>query len=641
MDFFTAQDNARKTIRKLAFYFALAVLCVATLTYLVLSFIFRFPIGDPPGFLFFFVFPAILILLASLYKTIQLGSHGGNVAMDLGGQYLQPDTNNPKERQLLNVVEEMSIASGIPIPEVYILPRETGINAFSAGNTISEAAIGITQGAVDFLNRDELQGVIAHEFSHILHGDILINTRLIGMLYGVSITKILGIYLIHFPDFCQGTVNLRQILAFLLTNFILPIPGYILFAFGSIGAFFASMIKASISRQREYLADASAVQFTRNPDGIGNALRKIGGYRRGSRIDSPWAEEASHIYFAKHTFMASPNFPTHPPLKERINRIDPNWHGKFIRVESTTHLPDPATPSSIHSPLNTTNNADYNPNTQHSLSNFQSNLGTLTAANLALATRILFSLPTSLHQSSHHRQGSKAIILALLLSNDPKIRDIQKQAILTTLNDSIWEQINQFEAQANSIHSAAKIALIDLAISTIRKLPHANIFAFVQLLKEMVKADNQINLFEFMLQRMVRRHLEITLHKIPHPTLKYPFPKGLEPEIETLLSTLAYVGSDNPQQRLEAFAAGQLHIVNSLARPLHFQAIDNDTLTRVDHALLKLEHCSNHIKKMILLACARTVAADHFLSNQEAELIRAIGDGIGCPVPPLAYASLS
>ncbi len=283
----------------------------------------------------------LVITIGSLYKMTMLSGGGESVALALGGRKVPANTRDLAERILLNVVEEMALASGTPVPPVYIMDDEEGINAFAAGTTPQNAVIGITRGAILTLKRDELQGVIAHEFSHILNGDMRLNIRLMGLLHGILVLALIGYMVLRIVGNSPGRVSTRRssddnkgagglILAILAAGVALLIIGY-------VGVFFAHLIKSAVSRQREFLADASAVQFTRNPSGIADALKKIGGWSKSSKITSPRAEESSHMFFGSAMMLSF--FATHPPLAQRIQRIDPNFKGNFPNPESFSMMP--------------------------------------------------------------------------------------------------------------------------------------------------------------------------------------------------------------------------------------------------------------------------------------------------------------
>ena len=351
MDFFQRQDHARRKSTLLIAYFVLAVVTIALAMYLAACFI--TPMLSPdtnsgdsrstrstqsreitlwqPQLLLWVGGGTLLVIgLGSLYKIIELRGGGATIANMLGGRLIQPNTNDPGERRLMNVIQEMALASGTPVPPVYVLEEEKGINAFAAGYTPADAVIGVNRGTIDYLSRDELQGVIAHEFSHILNGDMRTNIHLMGVLHGILLIAVIGFYALRFGGLSSGrsSNNKNNSAAYIM------LVGVAALIIGAIGLFFARLIKATLSRQREYLADASAVQFTRNPAGISGALKKIGGLANGSRVLSAESESASHMFFGNARRESSfISFSTHPPLGERIRRLDPSFEGKFPEVK--------------------------------------------------------------------------------------------------------------------------------------------------------------------------------------------------------------------------------------------------------------------------------------------------------------------
>jgi Zn-dependent protease with chaperone function len=332
MDFFAHQQKARKSTKVLVVYFGIAVVCIIASVYFASLLIFHgfdtrqagnaatqdLVLWDAMLFLRVVLGTLGVVIIGSLYKTAALAKGGSAVAESLGGRLVDPDTTHPDERKLRNVIEEMAIAAGVPLPKIYVLDHETGINAFAAGHTPNDAAIGVTAGCVTLLDRDELQGVIGHEFSHILNGDMRLNLRIMGVLFGILCLSVIGRVLIYSRGGDRGKSPLMLL-------------GLALMFIGAIGVFFGRLIQAALSRQREFLADASAVQFTRNPAGLSAALQKIGG--AGSQVHSAHAGEASHLFFSNglgKPFLGA--LATHPPLDKRIRAIDPAWNGTFLNA---------------------------------------------------------------------------------------------------------------------------------------------------------------------------------------------------------------------------------------------------------------------------------------------------------------------
>src|SRR5262245_7939637 len=330
-NFFQQQDSARRKTFQLVVYFVLAILILIALVYGLLLALSVYSADAPVSWwqpeLLLLAAPGVGLVVggASAFKVAQLASGGQAVALMMGGQEVPGTTTDARQKRLLNVVEEMALAAGVPVPPVYVL-QERSINAFAAGYAPGDAVVAVSQGCLKYLTRDELQGVVAHEFSHILNGDMRLNIRLIGLIFGIMALSIIGRILMHTSG---GRSSRRD-----GSRGGMVLLGLGVLVLGLVGAFFGRLIMAAVSRQREYLADASAVQFTRNRDGIGGALKKIGGLAEGSRIDNPQAAEVGHMFFA-NAFAGeglAGLLATHPPLVERIRRLDPQFDGQFPGV---------------------------------------------------------------------------------------------------------------------------------------------------------------------------------------------------------------------------------------------------------------------------------------------------------------------
>ncbi|MDH5185263.1 MAG: M48 family metallopeptidase, partial [Gammaproteobacteria bacterium] len=440
MNFFEAQAVARRSTVWLVLLFSMAVIgliLVTNILVLILSAYLEtgqilFAYDTLHGYFQWSRFVAVsiavtlLILGGSLIKSSQLSAGGHVIAEALGGQFIPQNSPEPHHRKIINVVEEMALASGSPVPKVYLLD-EPGINAFAAGWTSSDAVIGITLGAVRQLGRDELQGVIAHEFSHILNGDMRLNIRLTGVLHGILLIGIIGYYLMRVMTYARSSRNEKggSIVAVVIAL------GLGLVVIGYIGTFFGNMIKAMVSRQREYLADASSVQFTRNRDGISGALKKIGGIHHGSRLSSPAAPEFSHAYFAQgvSAFMGE-LFATHPPLKKRILRIDPRWDGKFTSTQASDEEGSSQSESVISDHSKKANHMTAATigavvaDALHSIDH----VGQPSEAHLGYARQLLTEIPAELKAESQDPYGVRALMYALLLH--PSAAEQSKQCLL-------------------------------------------------------------------------------------------------------------------------------------------------------------------------------------------------------------------
>jgi len=526
----------------------------------------------------------------------------------------------------------MAVASGMPVPEVYVLDHERGINSFAAGHTQSDVAIGVTRGCLKLLNRDELQGVVAHEFSHILNGDTRLNMRLMGIAHGVLWPVIVGRVLARGSNRPSepGESILDEDQSITRLPFILL--GYVMLAVGCIGLPFVRLIKSAICREREWLADAAAVQFTRYPDGIAGALKKIGGLYKQGRLDTPHAETASHLYFANSSFTPWFGFlSTHPPLAKRILAIDPAFDGQFPKVK--------ALPPSQFEREQTYENAvaqvmaieRTNPEV------FMSGTGSLTIEHIRRAAALRLGLPGKVTSAFSSPTGAMALVYALLLSADESTRAGQLELLGQKLDSPMLGQINDLLPEVANLDPRVKLPLIDLTLPALRHLELDQHLQFTQLVQDLVEYDRAIDLFEYTLQKVLFRHLRSYYEPSSKPGACYSSLKPLLAECSVLLSALAHIGQPEESAVSVAFqrGAGYLDAAEGAVRLLSGEA---RSLTRVDSALDRLVQASPSVKRNVLLACAQTVAADGQVLYREAELLRAIADTLDCPVPPFVEA---
>ncbi len=648
MDFFQNQDDARRRTRRLLVLFAASVAAIIVLLYLAAG----FATGWKQGLLDWKLLGTVAALsagtigLGSGYKTLQLSAGGSALAQDLGGRALDPDTTHPDERRLLNIVEEMALASGLPVPAVWIMDDEEGINAFAAGHTPSDAVVGVTRGCMRALSRDELQGVIAHEFSHILNGDMRLNLRLIGVVHGLLVMAILGRILLRFAaEMRGGRSNSKE----MDPRLALLLGGAVLLGLGYLGVFFGNLIKAAISRQREFLADASAVQFTRNPDSIGGALLKIGGYSYGSQLKSPKTEEASHMMFCNamgnHLVAA---LSTHPPLEDRIKAILPHWDGTW----PTVSLPDIAARSGRSLPATPPPGADAiggtmarfaavggaNRVTAAQAQTAIGRIGQPTHEEIAAAVALSEGIPADLQAVLRDSGGAQAGIFAVVLSDDPGAR-AREETVLSSLTDQhTIATASGIAGRIHGWHSAQLIAMIDLAMPALRGLTPAEYGRFSHILSQLIAADGQMDLFEFMLQKIVRRNLDLVFRRTTPPGIEVRRFHEVKAEAGEILGAFASLsgapGSAAHQRSLKA-------AVQSLsASGIAFEPVPAPVaLDRIDAALDRFDRAVPSVKKQLILACAAAVFSDGQVSSNEAELLRAVADTIGCPVPPYGISS--
>ena len=631
-DFFERQDVARRNTTRLVILFALAVLALIVSIDLLLAatmgYLGRNPetgavdwtLAADPGVLSLAVFGTLFVAGGgTLFKIAQLRGGGKVVAEQLGGRLLNPDTTVPSEQQLLNVVQEMAIASGAPTPPVYLLDNEAGINAFAAGFTPSDAVIGVTRGAAETFTRDEMQGVIAHEFSHILNGDMRLNIRLIGLLHGILIIGILGYFVLRMGMFSGvGRSRSRQQGS--------PLPllalGAGLMAVGLFGTLFGNLIKAAVSRQREFLADASAVQFTRQPAGLAGALKRIGGATAGSGIQSPNAPEASHMFFGRATRGLSGLFSTHPPLAERIRRIDPSWDGAL-----------PEGPAAARSQSSAAGVAAF--------AGGAASAGLLTPdqvgqpageAHLQYATRLVKSLPAPLVSAVHEPYGARAVVYALLLDHEAAPRQRQLAHLEGAADPGVYEETLRLMPLVQQLDMRARLPLLDMSLPALRGLVLAQYELFKQNVAALVQADSEIDLFEWSLHRILLHDLETHFVKRRPPRVRHRTLASVRAHSELLLSMLAYAG----HRDLESARHGFDQAKRSLGLPdARLHPVDDLQFTALDAALAAVEEAAPKVKRQVLRAAVACIAADRTVTATEAELLRAMSASIGCPMPPL------
>ena len=643
MDFFQHQESARRRTGLLIFYFIAAVVLIVLLTYsivagvLLLSGSGRGPgahplvaLWDPALFAVVGMGTLTLIGGGSLYRIASLAGGGPSVAEMMGGRPLRPQTTDPDERKILNVVEEMAIASGMPVPPVYLLEREDGINAFAAGFTPGDAVIGVTRGCIRQLTRDELQGVIAHEFSHILNGDMRLNIRLIGVLYGILLISMTGWIIFRstadsyrYED--RGDDDKRGVNPW-------PLLGLGLYVLGYIGVVFGNLIKAAVSRQREFLADASAVQFTRNPDGIAGALKKIGALDQGSRVAAPEAQEASHLFFGDAVGHLLGFFATHPPLVERIRRIDPSFDGDFSRVRlgAAGGIPPEAPAPATLRPQVRPGRGVFRFNPREVVEH----VGTIEPRQLAYASAVLTSLPDPLRTLAYEPFGARAIVLALLVDRDSEaLRAAQLERLALYAEPAMRDEVERVLPTVQSLAPELRLPLASMAVPALRRLSHDQLAAFAAGVRELVRADDQVSLYEYALQRLLTHQLGGRRRPGPPSGDASRSAELLAGPVRHVLGVLAHVGSAQPSDAARAFGLG----IRALGGPEAGSSLpprDLD-LRKLDGALDGLDAATPSLKRRIIAACAACIGADGQVTLEEGELLRAIADSLGCPVPPL------
>jgi Zn-dependent protease with chaperone function len=676
MDFFEAQERARRRSKRLVFLFSLAVIGIVLSTYAAVMaginasndghrlqadywefqrtarwsdqpFVHHW--WNPQLFLAIAGGTVAVVGLASLYKWSQMRHGGAAVAEMVGGRAVDPKSTDLRERRLLNVVEEMAIASGIPMPAVYILEGEPGLNAFAAGLTTADAAVAVTRGTLDKLTRDELQGVIAHEFSHILNGDMRLNVRITAIVFGILVIGLLGRGILR--SLGRGRIrssgggkNKGGGLALLLAL------GLALMIIGYIGYFFGRLIQAAVSRQREFLADASAVQFTRNPLGIGGALKKIGGYALGGTMLNNHAGEIGHFFIAQ-AFKSSFGglWATHPPLDQRIRAVEPNWDGKLydppevvdIRNESFatagfgggTRYGANETLQRIHEAP-----ADLPPPMPQPRIPFQparavTDIGALTDSHFRHSQLLLESIPVRLRDAVHDTATAQTVVYGLLLNGDKAARDAQQALVAHHAGPEAAAQLAGFRSALSVLDPAARLPLLQLALPALRQLDPAALDRFATVLDELVHADAKVTPFEYALQKMLLSQLRLA--QAPNRAMQFDSFPAVAREITVVLSALAHF---SPTASAQAFTAGTTHLP-LLAGRLQLLEPAACGLEPLDAALDKLAVCSLPIKKRLLIAAAHVIGSDGTISAEEGELYRALAATLDLPMPHLGAAA--
>ncbi|TWU35153.1 M48 family metallopeptidase [Novipirellula artificiosorum] len=584
------------------------------------------------------VFAALLILSGTLYKVLALRHGGGmSVAESVGGKRAFPSTGDLAERRLLNIVEEMAIASGTPVPPVFVLD-EPGINAFAAGYSSSDAVIGVTRGAIEHLNREQLQGVIAHEFSHILNGDMRMSIRLIGILHGILLLALIGKLL--FRVFAYGGGGSRSSRGRGGAPIYLLGFAFALIIIGSLGSLLGGLIKAAVSRQREYLADASAVQFTRNPGGIAGALKKIGGLHSHGKLKHPNATVASHMYFAQGVFEGLTGLmATHPPLPKRIMAIDPGWDGVFPSISRAVGDVSRSDVSAGAAGFAGDARVDSRPTDDaplHVVNHAADQIGTPEMFHRRYAAGLLDELDPKLLEAARDPYAARAVVFALLLDREPTIRSQQMATLNQKIEPSLVQLTQRLSQLTDRLPDKAYLPVIDVTLPSLAAMSKPQYVAFMQSFDALARADSKISVFEWTLAQVLRRNLRPHFGPVQSPVVYYYGLQRLTPEVSVLLSTLARVGHESTQDVQMAFAAGARRVGLSMDLLPESEC----TLKTLDDALKVFPRVTERLRGKVVDGCAATVCADGKVRIREAELLRGIADLLDCPVPPLIERDL-
>jgi Zn-dependent protease with chaperone function len=638
MDFFEQQHRARRHTWLMALMFLLAVAGIVVSINVVGGWIYLFAtdrpllpvvyaLGAVPHSAYVVTTLVVLGIVAggTLTRMYDLSGGGASLAMMVGARRIKRDSQSTPDRKLLNIVEEMAIASGITVPQVYVMDGETAINAFAAGYSPNEAAVIVTQGTLENLSRDELQGVIAHEFSHILNGDMRLNVRLLGVIAGIVLIGSIGGFIMRIGRGGSGTRG----------DIRVWLVGLMLWLLGSIGVVAGRLIKSAISRQREFLADASAVQFTRNPEGIGGALYKIG--QHGSAVGERHAEEISHmcISLPVSDLLEFDWFSTHPPLEERIERV---MGPGGVRLLQEREKREPAAPAATatatpgaaalpeemlaaaggigapaHRELRTTREAVI------------ASVGSPSTAHVEHARRILEELPPELRAAAGNAEGGRALLAAMLLG-EGEVRAGQLDTIRARAGEGVAARAEAFAGLMRPLGPRARMPLFDLALPSLKRMDQGARDGLRQMLRSLAEADHKITIGEFVLLTLCERLLGAAQKGAP--PVKYRSVDAVAGEAGVLLSLLAHAGGLG----MPAFDAGMkaLGLSGGVLR-----SRSELTIAAVESALSELKLLAPLKKPILIKACLEVVMANGKLTVAEGELMRAICAALDSPLPPI------
>jgi Zn-dependent protease with chaperone function len=640
LNFFDAQDRARKATRWLVVvYFAATALIVLGVTAVVGLALFGTSLdgrqyspgeilaANPVPLLATAALTTLFIFGASIYKTMVLSAGGGQVARQVGGTQVPADVADPLRRRLRNVVEEMAIASGVPVPEIYVLEEESGINAFAAGYAPGDAAVAITRGALELLTRDELQGVVAHEFSHILNGDMRLNIRLMGVLFGILALGLMGRMIVRggYHGRLVSSRRDRGAPVVLLIGLGVAILGW-------IGLFFARLIKAGVSRQREFLADASAVQFTRQTDGIANALKKIGGYKEASYLRSKDPEEISHMLFgsgARFTGL----FATHPPLADRIRAVDPSFResdypqvvpgslGDRMAADRVSAMAPPAAHAAAVPPAELPDavaESAGNPDAQH----------------IAYARQLRQSMPEALYDAAHSVELAYLLVIALVIDKGHEHRDRQLRLAEEQLGAERARIVARLHDEVSSMSAEYRLPLLEITFPALKLRPSAQLEYLVELAGRLIDVDGQVDLYEYCFYRVLRVSLGQAMNPAQSRSPRRRARGELRKAAIDLLTVVADYGHGDTAGSANAFDAGKAYF-GQWAQEHHYQSKERYTLRALENSLDLLTALDGKGRQLVLKAVTAVVVHDSRVTAAETSLIRTVCASLDVPLPPL------
>jgi Zn-dependent protease with chaperone function len=650
MDFFQQQDIARRNSRVLVLLFLAAVLLLIVLTnaavaaFLFFSQDYNIYSGSREGFAGFLSYftwtrfgtiglaVTATVALVVLLKWIQLSTGGKVVAESMGGTRLLPQTRNPAERRCLNIVEEMALAANMPVPPVYVLNDERGINAFAAGITPADAVVAVTRGSIEQLKRHELQGVIAHEFSHILNGDMRLNIRLAAMLKGITFIGDVGHILLRSSNRTRtGASHSKG-----GQDSALPLLGLALWLLGWLGGLAAGFIKAAISRQKEYLADAGAVQYTRSADGIGDALKVIGGYIPGTLVHAARAAEMSHIFFGQIEHHLWQVFATHPPLQSRIRRVDPSWDGRYIERKPRHYGSEPGESGSgevgvgraavVAAALAATEAARQAPPGQASETAEDADFGP-GPEELEANTAEREAIPVVFVRHSQEPLGAQALVTCILLSNEDGVRREQ----MTLLQDAgirgLAELANTLFPGVYELGAPSRLPLLEMCLPALKAMSAPQYRRFKNAMLALIRADRRTELHEWCLFQLLRHYLDPEFSQVRPSRSRHSKLQKVALQVRVVLTVLAREGSGDTEAVFRNAADELGFTTMAIMEP------EQATVAAFSQAVNELADCYPLLKPRLLKAMATAAGSDGQLSPAEREIIASMAAVMDCPVP--------
>jgi Zn-dependent protease with chaperone function len=632
VDFFTRQEAARRATRWLLIAFLLSVGLVALAIGSLAFAFFTARGGTPDQAAVPAVLAAVVTLLliggASLFKTLSLRSGGGVVARSLGGVRVERGTRDLALKRLHNVVEEMAIASGVSMPEVYVLEHEDGINAFAAGSSTADAAVAVTRGALTRLNREELQGVIAHEFSHVLNGDMRLNSKLLGWVFGLLVVAIAArIFMQGIGSSGRRSSNDRGGAGALM------LVALAVMAIGYIGVFVGRVLQAAVSRHRERLADASAVQFTRNPTGLVGALLKIAGVSSGSQLDTPNKEEAAHMLFAPGMARL---FATHPPLIERVRELDPSLQRQDFQALAIA-AGQKAEQLRLAPAFAQADVASVAPRVMAvdaaAASRVASLAGTFDEPQQRYAHEARQAMPDELQGFADSADAARVLLFALLRSAEPAVAARQDDVIQRAYGAALHQAVLDSLFVAQGLAPALRLPAVQQLFPAVRRMTPAERQELRATVQQLALADDRIDVFECCLGLLLEAALHDDLERNDEHGARSLAQSASA--VGALFAVLAEQGADDSQVAQRAYDAGMKHVLPYDTRPFA-------TVTRwpeaLHGALRELTRLRPLGKKLLVEGLVRTVAHDRKLSVAEGELLRTVCATLHCPLPPILSA---